>query len=216
MKKFLCVVVTMLAAAAAVLCSCAGGEIDYADFISERRFEVYMYTDDNISVKVHVSSRETPYLSDGYKGEMGDLCEVFIKFADQYSEVDISLGGNGGEMSYMSVTDSFYISFSGALTGDDVPITLTCDGEEIQITAPSVMYSGVISPEEALASTKDYDSETFEALTNGKNFEGEIYVRLLADEGKCYYYVGVIDRSGNTSAYLVDGESGNIIAERKL
>ena len=41
-------------------------------------------------------------------------------------------------------------------------------------------------------------------------------MRLLADEGKCYYYVGVIDREGNTAAYLVDGENGNVIAERKL
>ena len=216
MKKFLCAIITSLSAASAILCACAGSKIDYTDFISERRYEVYMYADDKISVKVHVSSREAPYLSDGYKGEMSDMCEIFVKLEDNYNKVDVRLEERGGEMSYMSVTDSFYISFSGAPTGDSVPITLTCDGEVLQITAPSVLYSGVISPEEALASAKDYDGDTFEALTNGKNFEGEIYVRLLADDGKCYYYVGVIDRSGNTSAYLVDGENGYVIAERKL
>lgn len=198
------------------LCACTGGGINYADFISERRAQVYLYEDDNLTVKVHISSRENPYLSDGYKGEMGDLCEIFVKFSQNPDNVTVRLGESGGEMSYMSVTDSFYISFTGGDSGDSAKLTLTCDGEERQVEAPSVLYGGVISPEDALTGVVSYDGDTFAALTDGKNFEGEIYVRLLADEGKCYYYVGVIDRDGNTSAYLVDGENGNVIAERKL
>lgn len=197
------------------LTACAK-EINYADFISERRAQVYLYEDDSLSVKVHLSSRESPYLSDGYKGEMQDMCEIFVKFAQSPDKVTVRLGESGGEMSYMSVTDSFYISFSARDYGDAAELTLCWDDEEKTISAPSVLYSGVITPEEALESTRQYDGATFSALTDGNNFEGEIYVRLLSDEGKCYYYVGVTDREGNTSAYLVDGENGNVIAERKL
>ncbi len=215
MKKFFCAAFLAMTAMLVTFTACGGG-LDYADYISERRAQVYLYEDDNISVKVHISSRETPYLSDGYKGEMTDLCEIFIKFAQSPESVTATLNGHGGEMSYMSVTDSFYLSFSGGAAGQSADITLTCDGEERKIAAPSVLYDGVISCEDALESARQYDGETFSALTDGNNFEGEIYVRLLSDEGKCYYYVGVIDREGDTSAYLVDGENGNVIAQRKL
>lgn len=213
MKKFICAAAAALAIVPVTLCACAQ-EINLADFISERRAQVYLYADDDIEVKVHISSRETPYLSDGYCGEMSDVCEIFIKFSQSPESVDAHIDGRGGEMSYMSVTDNFYLSFAGTDTGDSVVVDLVCDGEERSVTAPSVLYDGVISPEAALESAKSYDADCFDALTDGKNFEGEIYVRLLADEGRCYYYVGLTDREGNTHAYLVDGENGSVIAER--
>lgn len=207
---------TSAAAALFALSACGGGEINYTDYISEKRDRVYLYEDDNLTVKVQLTSRESPYLSDGYKGDMQDICEIFVKFSQSPENVTATLGESGGEMSYMSVTDSFYLSFAAAEIGDSASVTLTCDGTERQIDATGVLYDGVITCEDALESARQYDGDLFAALTNGNNFEGEIYVRLLADEGKCYYYVGVIDREGNTSAYLVDGENGNVIAERKL
>ena len=215
MKKIFCPAIVALVAALITFTACGGG-IDYSDFISERRVQVYLYEDDSISVKVHISSRESPYLSDGYKGEMQELCEVFVTFADSPDSVTAKIGESGGEMSYMSVSDSFYLSFTGSDLGDSAQVELTYGEETRQITAPSALYDGVITCEEALESARQYDSELFLSLTDGNNFEGEIYVRLLADEGKCYYYVGVIDREGNTAAYLVDGVNGNVIAERKL
>lgn len=212
MKKILFAAAAL--AALSILPSCAK-EVNYSDYISELRYKVYLYEDDDIKVKVNLTSRESPYLSDGYKGDMQDMCEIFIKFAQSPDEVSVRLGESGGEMSYMSVTDSFYISFAAGEMGDSAALTLDCDGEEREITAPSALYSGVISPEQALDSARQYDGETFSALTDGNNFKGEIYVRLLSDEGRCYYYVGVTDREGNTSAYLIDGENGNVLAERK-
>lgn len=216
MKKFLCTLILGLIAAISVLCACGAKGVDYTQFISEKRMQVYLYEDDALSVKIHVSVRESPYVSDGYCGAMENVCEVFVSFSESPQEVQIELGGTKGEMSYMSVTDSFYLSFSGGDLGESAAVALTYGGQTKQLSAPSVLYDGVISCEDAVICASQYDNETFSALTNGNNFEGEIYVRLISDEGRCYYYVGVIDRDGNTSAYLVDGERGNIIAERKM
>lgn len=216
MKKLLCMLITALTAAAFGLTACAPEGADYTQFISEKRTQIYLYEEDGLSVKVHISLRESPYVSDGYCGPMESVCEIFASFSDRPQSVEAKIGEAGGEMSYMSVSDSFYLSFSGGDLGDSAAITLTCDGRAREIDAPSVLYEGVISCEEAVICASQYDGETFAALTDGDNFEGEIYVRLIADEGRCYYYVGVCDRNANTSAYLVDGERGNIIAERKL
>ena len=207
-----------LAAAAAVvpLSSCGAKGPDYASFISEKRTDVYLYEDDDVSLKVYVTERETPYLSDGYKGSTGEVCEIFAKFTSPPQTVTATMGDSGGEMSYMAVTDSYYLSFTGGAPEGGATIELTRDGESADYTAESVLYDGVISCERAPECARQYAGDTFSAPTDGNNFRGDTYVRPLADDGKCYYYVGVIDREGNTKAYLVDGEKGSVIAERDM
>ncbi len=212
MKKFFAVIISG-AAAAAALCGCAG-ETDYCRFISEKRYDSYLYEDDDLRIKIDFSERETPYLSDGYCGDMQKICEIFVKFTESPASVEAELGESGGEMNYMSVTDSFYLSFTGEAADDSAEITLTYGGEERVFTAESVLYDGVMTCEDALECVTQYDESLFETLTDGNNFEGEIYVRLISDGGKCYYYVGVVDREGGTNSFLVDGEKGNIIARR--
>lgn len=216
MRKFIIFLLTIATFTILTVAAGCGGGTDYASFISEKRTAVYLYEDDDISVKLHFSVREEPYLSDGYKGEMTPLCEVFVHFSQSPDKVEVQFDdGRGGEMNYMSVTDSFYLSFSGEFSGDKITLKLVWGNSEKTVEAQNVMYDGVISCEDALESAMQYDGETFSALTDGKNFLGEIYVRLLSDAGKCYYYVGVCDREGIINAYLVDGENGNIIAERR-
>lgn len=216
MRKIILFLLTATSTFLLAFAAACGGQTDYSSFISEKRYAVYLYEDDDLSVKLHCSVREEPYVSDGYKGEMTEICEVFVHFTAGPSDVGILFDdGRGGEMNYMSVTDSFYLSFAGSFSGDKVNVKLSWENSEKTVEVASVMYDGVISCEEALGCAREYDGETFSALTDDKNFLGEIYVRLLSDAGKCYYYVGVCDREGNISAYLVDGEKGGVIAERK-
>ncbi|MGN0814352.1 MAG: hypothetical protein ACI4MH_03880 [Candidatus Coproplasma sp.] len=192
-----------------------GKGIDYADYISENRTDVFLYADDNISFKIYCSSRETPYLSDGIKGKTEDIIEAHLSVEGSPSEVKIDMGGYGGEMNYLSVSKSFYLSFSGKpFGGENVDVTLTVDGKEQSFTAASVKYDGLITPVEALNCVREYDAGLFEKLTDGNNFCGEIYLRLLFDDG-CFYYVGVCDREGIINSFLVNGENGRIIATRK-
>ena len=166
MKKFFAVIVSG-AAAAAALCGCAV-ETDYCRFISEKRYDSYLYEDDDLRIKIDFSERETPYLSDGYCGDMQKICEIFVKFTESPASVEAKLGESGGEMNYMSVTDSFYLSFTGEPAGDSAEITLTYGGEERVFTAESVLYDGVMTCEDALECVTQYDEGLFETLTDGK------------------------------------------------
>lgn len=216
MRKFILFLFASATALILTFAAACGNETDYSSFISEKRTSVCLYEDDTLSVKLHYSSREEPYISDGFKGEMTELCEVFVHFSASPEKVEVLFDdGRGGEMSYMSVTDSFYLSFAGTFSGDKINVKLSWGNTTKTIEASSVMYDGVLTCEQALKCATEYDGETFTSLTDGNNFLGEIYVRLLSDAGKCYYYVGVCDREGNINAYLVDGENGNVIAERR-
>ncbi len=212
MKHFLCLFAPVLLISP-LFAGCAK-EVDYYDYVSEYRSGVYIFSEDGEELKIYCSEREAPYSSDGIKGEMNSTVEIFYRPEKSFDSVKISVGGLDGEMSYQSVTANYYMCF----TADDfdaasVDVELTCDGQTKTISAQNVREEGVIDGREALKCVTEYDGARFEKMTEGARFAGEIYVRLLYDEG-CFYYVGVCDREGQTHAYLLDGTSGRVLAEK--
>ncbi len=208
----------LAAAAVAALCPLFAGcssTPDYYSFVSEERNGLYLYAEDAFSFKIHCTLRETPYLSDGIKGEVTPVVEFYFNPQKTYNEVEVEAGNFRGEMNYLAVTKSYYLSFTGDnFNAATVDIKLTLDGKETAFKAATALYDGVIDARTALKCVTEYDGELFASLSEGRAFKGEIYIRLLYDDG-CYYYVGVCDRAGNTTAYLVDGENGRVIAQKK-
>lgn len=191
-------------------------EVDYFEYVSENRMKIYLYKDDTCEIKIYCADEENPYLQDGYVGQRESVTEVYYSAQNVTGSVDVSLLGQSGEMSYLAVKGCYYLSFSGdADESEGVEVTITQGEKESVYTVPNVVEEAVISAKEALTYAVEYDGERFKSLTDGKNFLGEIGIRLLYDEG-CYYYVGICDREGNAHAYLIDGESGRIIVERDV
>lgn len=218
MRKKLGTLTVLCAALCGLVClfSGCGKKINYLDYVSERRTNIYIYEDDSISVKIYCSQREQPYAADGYKGEMCDVAEIFVTLPKNPEEVEVAVEGLGGEMSYRAVDGCYYLSFTAAdFKKDRVDVTLSYDGKSSTYTALTVIYAGVLSCNDAVKCVIEHDKELFESLTENRLFDGEIYVRLLYDDG-CYYYVGVCDKQKHISAYLIDGERGKVIAKKSL
>lgn len=214
MRKFLYIVAT-LGMAICFFCGCKV-KVNYLSYVSEKRSDIYLYSDDEVEIKIHIAERESPYSTDGIKGEMSSFCEVFVSLPKNYDEVDISVGDITGQMNYRAVENCYYLSQSvGNISGERVQVTLTFGENSREYSVSSVLYSGVISCEDAVKCAIDYDKNLFKSLTQKDVFLGEIFVRLLYDDG-CYYYVGVCDRNKKITAYLIDGERGNVIATKEL
>ena len=211
MKKFL---LSLILGVPALLClSGCKKSVDYYSFVSEYRKSVYLYQDDAISVKIYSVDKETPYSLDGVKGDVSNVTEVYLEYAKSADEVEIELLGHGGEMSWMAVTRNYYLSFSDCeISGASISVTVNIDGTEKKFDVFNVAEEGTIDGKTALKCVREYDADTFNTLTDGSSFAGEIVIRLLYDEG-CYYYVGVCNREANMHAYLVNGSDGRIIAE---
>lgn len=189
-------------------------DIDYSEYVSEKRFNIYRYADDLVEIKIYVSQKESPYCLDGVKGEVSPIAEFFVRLDKSYEEVDISCKNVNGEMSYKAVEKCYYLSLATTeIIGESVDVAISCDGESKNYKVQSVLYSGVITCENALKCVVEYNSELFENLTENGIFNGEIYVRLLFDEG-CFYYVGVCSKDKKITAYLVDGEKAKILASK--
>ncbi|MGN0807653.1 MAG: hypothetical protein ACI4MN_04310 [Candidatus Coproplasma sp.] len=198
----------------AVLPACNKG-VDYSDYVSENRKEVYLCKEDNYEIKIFCSEKETPFCQDGVKGNMTTVCEMYYKCNSSPSQVSVEVNGHSGEMNYMSVTGSYYLSFTADMGNQEsLSVKLTVDGKESEIAVRNVFENGTIDWKSALNSVVEYDKERFENLTGRNTFLGEIGVRLIYDDG-CYYFVSVCDRDKQVKAYLVDGKNGRIITERE-
>lgn len=201
--------------AACLFAGCAK-KVNYLNYVSEKRTDIYLYSNDGLEIKIYISEKEAPYSTDGIKGDMSPLTEIFVTLPENHDEVEVSVCNIEGEMNYRAVENCYYLSLSdGKIEGDSAEVTLTYGGESKSYTAVSVLYKGVISCNDAVNCVIDREAALFEALTENNIFCGEIYVRLLYDDG-CYYYVGVCDRNKKIYAFLVDGERGKIIASKEL
>ena len=218
MKKFLYLILAT-SLFVCFFCGCKGSckkSVNYLSYISEKRTNIYLYSDDEFEIKIHISEREVPYSTDGIRGDISSFTEIFVSLPKNYDEVEIHVSDIEGEMNYKAVENCYYLSQSdGNISGDSVVVTLTYNGESREYTAVSVLYDGVISCEDAVKCAIDYDGTRFKSLTQKDVFLGEIFVRLLYDDG-CYYYVGVCDRNKKITAYLIDGERGTVIATKEL
>ena len=214
MKK-LVLVLSLIVCAACALAGCSK-QMNYLDYVSERRSNIFVYEDDTVNVTVYCTEKEQPYAADGIKGEMNPLVEIFVSLPKNPQELCVSVEGYEGEMNYQSVNNRYYLSFSApAFKKTSLEVTLTADGVDSVYTALTVIYAGVMSCNDAVLCAVEHDRALFESLTANGLFDGEIYVRLLYDEG-CYYYVGVCDKENHIYAYLIDGEHGKVIATKKL
>lgn len=212
MRKLVYITAAAAAACALFAAGCSKN-IDYSEYISERRFAIYMYEGDGESIKIYCSQKESPFVADGVRGNVTDLVEIYAEFDRNCDEVNISGDSiSGGEMSYMTIKDCWYLSYGGAVSGDEVTVTIEADGTTESYTL--IKVGAALTCEQALGCVVEYDGAAFENLTQGGVFNGEIFIRLLYDE-KCYYYVGICDGQGQIHAYLADGETGRIIAERE-
>ncbi len=211
MKKFL-----LLGLFSVILClfpSCAK-KVDYKNYVSEVRSEIYIYQDDGVTIKAQCGKRETPYAADGIKGELGDFFEIYITLPAQHDEVWVQAGELKGEANYNAAKNCYYLSEGlSAPNQETLAVTLTCGNTEQTYTAINVRCEGLLTPWQALDCAKDYKSDLFAQMTQDGIFTGEIMIRLLYDDA-CYYFVGICGSDGKIVCCLVDGVSGKIIAER--
>ena len=97
------------------------------------------------------------------------------------------------------------------------PLTKITVGDKSEVIE---LYSQKLATDctylEAIDAVQNYDGETVERLFYGNRALAEINVRLISDDGKNYYFVGLIEEGGKTSAYLIDAATKTVIATRTV
>ena len=193
--------------------------VRYTDYVSELRSNIFLAKNETLSLRIYSVRKETPYAADGIPQESSQRTEVYLiaPEGDEDCSLTFTVGGKeyGGEMSFDNVRAEYYFYCTLDTSAlQEITCKITYGGVESELTATSVRTETTLSPDSVLDGLLNAEKALFDGLTDKYGFAGEIYIRLIFEESP-YYYVGVIDRNGNITAFLINGESGKILAKRE-
>ena len=201
------------------LAACKKNEVDYFSYVSELRGNILLASDEDFSLRVYAVEKEYPYFADGIKRDCTTRTEVYLvaPSGDKNCNISFSVDGKeyGGEMSFDNVKSEYYFSCTlDTSRASEINFLIRFGETEKSLTAKTVKTQATLPPEKILLSLSQTETELFSSLTDEYGFAGEIYLRLIFEESP-YYYIGVIDRNGNITAFLLHAESGKILAKRQ-
>ncbi len=193
--------------------------VDYSDCVSELRDNVFLAEQDGFSLRIYAVKKETPYITDGIPQESTSRLEAYLQAPNGAETCLISFSVHGktyqDEMSFDNVKCEYYYSRSmDVSTLSEIKCELKHGETTVQLTAKSVRDKNTLSPTQVLNQLREKESELFEKMTDKYGFAGEIYLRLLYEDAP-YYYVGVIERNATVHAFLINAQTGKIIAKRE-
>ncbi|MBQ9728899.1 MAG: hypothetical protein IJV85_04815 [Clostridia bacterium] len=193
-------------------------KLDYFSYVSELRDNIFLAQTDELSLKIYSVTKEHPYAADGIPKDRTARVEAYLAApsGEKTYELFFTVDGKeyGGEMSYDNVKAEYFFSCSLNVSAlKEIPCVLLCGEERTELSAQSVVNDSTLSAKTVLQGILTEEQELFNSLTDKYGFAGEIYVRLLYEDN-AYYYVGIVDRSGNSHAFLVNAQTGKILAKR--
>ncbi|MDD6995225.1 MAG: hypothetical protein SPH68_06705 [Candidatus Borkfalkiaceae bacterium] len=227
--RFLSVCAAFPAFCLTAFCGCAKNTSDLFSRVSELRDNVLIAESDadgehDYHLCVYSYLREQPLISDGATGKAERVAEFYFTAKDGSDTYVLRyvLPGTekegGGELSYDDVKRQYYLICSEDLSDVaslDATVTNEKTKKEISFHATGAKNDKTLSPREILSVFESAENEKISSLTTNGVFRGEIRMRLIISEEKPYYYVGIIDEKGSTFSYLLNGETGKILARRE-
>ena len=215
MKKILIVITLICSILVSTSCS---KKCEYDQKISQLRLDVLIGETEDIKVICYPEQRESLYEADGKCSALEStlIFKLYFKNPDKGSEacaVKFSLNGKdySGNFEYSPLSTNLHCS----LKADSLPsnsLAVTLESEKICQTVhlKSVRNQNTLSYSEAIEHLKNNDPTGTDMLV-GENTE--IRIRLIDNGGKDYWYIGLVSPEKDVS-YLLDGESGEIVAKK--
>lgn len=216
LKKVLC---SLFCCAALSFCACSKKSVDLFSYVSELRNNILVVSNGELSLKIYSFEKESPYLADGIKRETASGTEFHLTApsGEKSYELSFFVDGNeyGGDMSFDNVKREYYY-YVTLDTSDLSSLSVTVkDGDSVyELNAVTVKTESLLPARDILKNVSIAEKEYFSSHTKKKEFQGEIYIRLIF-ESEPYYYVGLVDREGKILSLLCDGKTGKILAKRE-
>ena len=202
-----------------ILCGC-GKQLDLSQYVSEYRSNIYIGTNGDYSAFISFGKKEYPYAADGIAANESDYCEIALTAVNNTRVYKVIIECNDKKYESELSFNNVHMIHKATLTLPDpqaqkinvIAFDAETNNEIVFIVAESVKKENTLSVPQLLKSVYKDNKQTFDKLTQKNQLQGEIHVRLLCNDEKCYYYVGVVDRMGKTRAILADAQSGKTLA----
>lgn len=212
--RIICIICLTLITPLVFSCSCKKDELSSA--VSQIRSDIFKGSGEKYSVEIYSEEKEFPFINDRYVGEKKTCLVVKIKDCfEKNLTVTLSYDGKNysSPLSYLNASNSLTATvLVPKFPVSTIDVTLSNENGNDSFTARSVKKSDAISPLTALKSVSKSEKDFVSSLYVDGVFGCEIYIRLLAEGDYNFYYVGFAQGDNKITAFLLDGQSGEIIA----
>ena len=192
-----------------------------SDNVSFLRYAVFSGKTENYLLKAYAEKKETPQSFDGKVGAMADYFTVIIENDLPESAYSYSFSLNGKTYSgaftldYASGKYRFVAEIDGKIENPP-SVTVLNVGRNETAELSSVLPSGTLSPERALAEAYKFNPTLFDSFKNGDGvFAAEIELKITVKNDAPYYYIAIISAT-ERKVFLADGFSGKVLAVRTV
>ena len=193
---------------------------DYISYVSELRKDIFTGEQDNFSVVIYSGTKESPAVFDGIKNQTALTLTFKVTCKEEVGE-SIKICFETGNKKYEKTLDFNPVKSTlccdvevNALPEKELAVTLCYGESSTVVNTLSRLKENTISYTKALESAAEKASDFLSEHTEGGTLKAEIVLRLLCENDRNYYYVGFVCEEGLKRAYLVNGENGEIIAEK--
>ncbi len=217
MKKFIRIICIIgLISTALFVCSCSCKQDQLQSAVSQTRSDIFKGNGKTYSVEVYSEEKEFPFVNDCFVGEKKTCLVVKIKDCfEKNLTATLSYSGKtySAPLSYVSVSNSLTATvLVSKLPTTSIEVTVSSENGDDSFTVYSVKKSDTISPLTALKCVKNSEKDFISSLYKDGSYKCEIYIRLLSEGEYNFYYVGFAQGDNKIMAFLLDGQSGEIIA----
>ena len=217
-KKIVLIIVTFT-----LLLSAFSGckqKVDLTNDISELRYDILVGQNENFTVKGECYERETPRFKDGEIKEKTNCfvltltnCNLNVTYTASFTQNGI----NYSQKFNLSPTNSkLQATFNAKVTAGQLTVKINGGSVNETIELKSIVPNGAKDYKTALNSLLESQPSLINKYMLDGKFQGEIAVRLLVEKQKAYYYIGLTDTSKNTTALLIDADTLEVLAIRKV
>ena len=214
-------IILLIAFCLLLFASSCKNNIDLEMYLSEKRTSVYFVKSEDYSLTVYGEEREDPFISDGYVGSVKKFLTVRLEdYQKALDDASVTINFDGisltGKFEYSPLNGKFCteIETESLPTLSEITAVIKNGGEEKSFTLSGYSSDG-IDYKTALSSVSKMAKSEIENMLNTTS-SLEVRLRIILEEDRTYYYVSLIDKSGKTLAYLVDGINGEILASKTI
>lgn len=189
------------------------------DNVSRLRSDVFYGETENYTVTVYPELRESPMIANGEISEIKNFVIIKLQVKNNLTgefTVSFEVDKKYSETFGFSAFSDCYVSSVEVEKLPDKPFiaTITHENDSENVTLESKLNKDTISPKTALDKAYKSKNEYIDERSVNGVFGGEIYLRLIAESDKNYWYVGFITDE-ETLALLLD-DKGVLLEERIL
>lgn len=191
--------------------------------VSEYRKNLYVGETQGFTITFTTGKREEPYATDGVRGKMVGFGVLSVKYEsklpdDLYYEMFIDTVQYGGKLEFNPYDNSYVADIMKEVSSkDDIYLKIYNHDINIHATLKCVSREWKVSYKDAIRIvSQDMGSDLYDYI-DGNKLNAECFVKIVSEDqemNKIYWYVHVVCKNGDTYTYLIDVNSGEILAKK--